>query len=86
MAWIGLALHQGLVGIVAVQTGVAAADVLVLAIIWAGAGWTRVRIETGPAAAADGRAPPRGSGAAGRPLFKEVAARAERTLPDLVGN
>ena len=50
MAWIGLALHQGLVGIVAVQTGVAAADVLVLAAIWAGSSWTRVWIETAAAA------------------------------------
>jgi len=52
MVWVGLTLRQGLVGIVAVQTGVAAADVLVLAMIWASAGWTRVRIETGSASAA----------------------------------
>jgi adenylate kinase family enzyme len=46
MAWIGLGLHKGLVGIVAVQAGVATADVLVLALIWAGASWARVWIET----------------------------------------
>jgi hypothetical protein len=51
MAWIGLGLHQGLVGIVAVQTGVVTADVLVLAAIWAGSSWTRVWIETAAASA-----------------------------------
>jgi multidrug resistance protein, MATE family len=51
MAWIGLGLHKGLVGIVAVQTGVVTADVLVLAAIWAGASWTRVWIETAAASA-----------------------------------
>jgi putative MATE family efflux protein len=49
MAWIGLTLRQGLVGIVWVQTGVVAADALVLAVIWAGASWTRVRIDTAAA-------------------------------------
>jgi MATE family multidrug resistance protein len=52
MAWIGLSLHQGLVGIVGVQMSVVAADVVVLAMIWAGALWTRVRIETGSASIA----------------------------------
>jgi len=52
MAWIGLTLHAGLVGIVGVQTGVVTADVLVLALLWAGAAWTRVEIEAGSASLA----------------------------------
>jgi putative MATE family efflux protein len=44
-AWIGLGLHQGLVGVVWVQTGVVAADALILALIWAGRSWTRVTIQ-----------------------------------------
>ena len=44
MTWIGLGLHQGLAGMVAVLTGVTTADVLVLAALWAGASWSRVRI------------------------------------------
>lgn len=51
-AWIGLALHKGLAGIVWVQTGVTLADALALAAIWAGMSWTRVRIETVMAPAA----------------------------------
>jgi adenylate kinase family enzyme len=51
MAWIGLGLHQGVAGVVAVQTGVVTADGLVLAMIWAGASWTRVRIEAAAAVA-----------------------------------
>ena len=54
MAWIGIALRQGLFGIVCVQAGVVGADVLALSLIWAGGLWTRVRIDA-PAA---GRALP----------------------------
>ena len=46
MAWIGLGLHQGLAGIVAVQTVVVAADVVALALVWASPIWTRVWIGT----------------------------------------
>ena len=49
MAWIGLGLHQGLVGIIWVLTGVTAADVLVLAALWASSVWTRVWIGTAAA-------------------------------------
>jgi multidrug resistance protein, MATE family len=52
MAWIGLRLRQGLVGIVWVQAGVAVADVVVLALLWAGASWTRVWIGTAAASVA----------------------------------
>jgi len=51
MAWIGLGLHQGLIGVIAVQTAVVTGDVLVLAAIWAGASWTGVWIETADAPA-----------------------------------
>jgi Na+-driven multidrug efflux pump len=44
MIWIGLGLRQGLTGMVAVLTGVTTVDVVVLAAIWAGARWSRVRI------------------------------------------
>ncbi len=44
MTWIGLGLRQGLAGMVAVLTGVTTADVVVLAALWAGASWSRVRI------------------------------------------
>jgi adenylate kinase family enzyme len=49
MAWIGLSLRQGLAGIVWVQAAVTIADALVLAAIWAGPWWTRVRIEAAAA-------------------------------------
>ena len=44
MAWIGLGLRQGLLGIVWVQTGVVAADALALALIWRGRAWAGARI------------------------------------------
>ena len=46
MAWIGLGLHQGLIGIVWVQTAISVADLLVFSLIWAGSSWTRVWIAT----------------------------------------
>ncbi len=52
MAWIGIDLHQGLVGIIWVLTFVTTADLVVLALLWAGGSWTRVWIATaaGPVA------------------------------------
>ncbi|MGH7017416.1 MAG: MATE family efflux transporter, partial [Caulobacteraceae bacterium] len=44
MIWIGDGLHTGLVGMIAVLTGVTIVDVAVLAAVWAGATWTRVWI------------------------------------------
>lgn len=58
MAWIGVGLHKGLVGVVCVQAGVVGADTLVLALIWAGSSWTRVRIATAAAATAEAKAAP----------------------------
>ena len=49
MAWIGLSLHGGLTGIIWVLTGVSVADLLVLALLWAGGSWTRVWIATAAA-------------------------------------
>jgi Na+-driven multidrug efflux pump len=46
-AWIALGLHQGLAGVVWTQVGVVAADTVVLAALWAGRVWTRVRIDAG---------------------------------------
>ena len=46
MAWIGIGLHQGLVGVVWVQTAVTVADLLLFSLIWAGSSWTRVWIAT----------------------------------------
>lgn len=52
MTWIGLDLHQGLAGMVAVLTGVTTADVVVLAMIWSGASWTGVWIDSAAASTA----------------------------------
>jgi len=46
MIWIGIGLHQGLVGMIAVLTGVTTVDAMVLAALWAGSAWTRVWIAT----------------------------------------
>jgi MATE family multidrug resistance protein len=51
MAFVGLRLHQGLVGVIWVQTGVTVCDVLVLGALWAGGLWTRVRINVAVAQA-----------------------------------
>jgi adenylate kinase family enzyme len=80
MVWIGLSLHRGLVGIVGVQAGVATVDTLVLAMIWAGASWTRVEVETGSASAATLPAPLRriavlgGAGAGKSTLARRLGA------------
>jgi Na+-driven multidrug efflux pump len=44
MIWIGIGLGQGLVGMVWVLNTITAADVILLAVLWAGSVWTRVRI------------------------------------------
>ena len=50
MWWVGVHLHQGVVGLVLVQVGVAVVDAVLLALLWLGRGWTRVRIGGGPPA------------------------------------
>lgn len=47
MALIGVRLGQGVTGIVLVQVGISVIDAIVLAWIWRGASWTRVRIGEG---------------------------------------
>ena len=48
MWWVGVHLHQGVVGLVLVQVGVAVVDAVLLALLWIGRGWTGVRIGGGP--------------------------------------
>jgi putative MATE family efflux protein len=49
MAWIGLTLHEGLGGILWIQTLVTAADALAFGIVWSGRSWTGVKIRVGRA-------------------------------------
>ena len=48
MWWFGLVLHQGALGMVAVQVGLNVAEAVVLAIVWAGDFWVPKDIRTGP--------------------------------------
>jgi MATE family multidrug resistance protein len=75
MAWVGLGLRQGLTGIIWVLTFVGAADLVVLALLWAGAAWTRVWIGTAAAPAALPAAPRRIAVLGGAGAGKSTLAR-----------
>ena len=47
MWWIGIALHQGVLGMVGVQVGLNVAEAVVLAFVWAGDFWVPGEIRTG---------------------------------------
>jgi Na+-driven multidrug efflux pump len=72
MIWIGIGLGQGLVGMVWVLNTVTAADVVLLAVLWSGGVWTRVRIGGVSRSAAE--PPPDRPGAAGEESVQAVSA------------
>jgi MATE family multidrug resistance protein len=47
MWWVGVTLGLGILGVTFVQTGLAGLDGVILALVWAGRSWTRVRVGDG---------------------------------------